>query len=56
MLTYLFLSKVSYIKTEYEVEGGYINIALLLRSKVKIPNHAIIELSIFPKKSFLRHC
>jgi len=56
MLTYLFLSKVYYIKTEYEVEGGYIDIALLPRINVKAPNHAIIELKYITKKSILTHC
>jgi hypothetical protein len=52
MLTYLFLSKVYYIKTEYEVEGGYIDIALLPRINVKAPNHAIIELKYISKEKF----
>ena len=52
MLTYLFLSKIYYIKTEYEVEGGYIDIALLPRINVKAPKHAIIELKYIPKEKF----
>ncbi len=52
MLTYLFLSKIYYIKTEYEVEGGYIDIALLPRINVKAPKHAIIELKYISKEKF----
>ena len=52
MLTYLFLSKIYYIKTEYEVEDGYIDIALLPRINVKAPNHAIIELKYISKEKF----
>ncbi len=41
-----------YVKSEYEVEGGYIDIALLPRINVKAPNHAIIELKYIPKELF----
>ena len=52
MLTYLYLSQIYYVKSEYEVEGGYIDIALLPRINVKAPNHAIIELKYIPKEQF----
>jgi hypothetical protein len=52
MLTWLHLSRMYYVKSEYEVEGGYIDIALLPRINVKAPNHAIIELKYIPKESF----
>ena len=52
MLNYLFMSQIYFVKSEYEVEGGYIDIALLPRVNVKAPNHAIIELKYIPKESF----
>ncbi len=52
MLTWLHLSRMYYVKSEYEVEGGYIDIALLPRINVNTPNHAIIELKYIPKDSY----
>jgi hypothetical protein len=52
MLTYLYLSQIYYVKSEYEVEGGYIDIALLPRINAKAPYHAIIELKYIPKEQF----
>ena len=52
MLNYLFMSQIYFVKSEYEVEGGYIDIALLPRVNVKAPNHAIIEPKYIPKESF----
>ncbi|MCK8824875.1 AAA family ATPase [Fuchsiella alkaliacetigena] len=54
MLSYLFLSRVYYVKSEYEVEDGYIDIALLERSGVKPEYEAIIELK-YLKKSEYQH-
>ena len=44
MLTWLFMSRIYLVKSEYEVEGGLIDIALLPRANVVAPRHAIIEL------------
>jgi hypothetical protein len=52
MLNYLYLSQIYFIKSEYEVEGGYIDIALLPRLNKKAPKHAIIELKYIPKEHF----
>ncbi len=52
LLTYCFLSKIYYVKSEYEVEGGYIDIALLPNDIVKAPYHAIIELKYCKKEGF----
>ncbi len=52
MLTWLHLSRMYYVKSEYEVEDGYIDIALLPRINVNTPNHAIIELKYIPKDNY----
>ena len=52
LLTWLHLGKMYYVKSEYEVEGGYIDIALLPRINVHPPKHAIIELKYIPKERF----
>ena len=52
MLTWLHLGRMYYVKSEYEVEGGYIDIALLPRINVHPPKHAIIELKYIPKERF----
>ncbi len=54
MLTWLHLSRMYYVKSEYEVDGGYIDIALLPRINVKAPYHAIIELKYISKENFTK--
>ncbi len=51
-LTYCLLSKMYYVKSEYEVEGGYIDIALLPNDVVKPSYYAIIELKYCKKEGF----
>ena len=51
-LSYLFLSKVYFVKSEYEVENGYIDIALLERSGVEPKYEAIIELKYIKKSDY----
>jgi hypothetical protein len=52
MLNYFYMSQLFFVKSEYEVQGGYIDIALLPRINVKAPNHAIIELKYIPKDNY----
>jgi Arc/MetJ family transcription regulator len=52
MLSYLMLSRVYYVKSEYEVEDGYIDIALLERSGVDPDYEAIIELKYIKKSEY----
>ncbi|WP_027339131.1 AAA family ATPase [Halonatronum saccharophilum] len=52
MLSYLMLSKVYYVKSEYEVEDGYIDIALLERSGIKPEYEGIIELKYIKKSEY----
>ena len=52
MLSYLMLSRVYYVKSEYEVEDGYIDIALLERSGVDPNYEAIIELKYIKKSEY----
>ena len=52
MLSYLMLSRVYYIKSEYEVEDGYIDIALLERSGIEPDYEAIIELKYIKKSEY----
>lgn len=54
MLTYLFLSKIYLVKTEYEVEEGFIDIALLPRANIKAPNYAIIEVKYLKKEKYTK--
>jgi len=51
-LTYCFLSKMYYVKSEYEVADGYIDIALLPNDIVKPPYHAIIELKYLKQEGY----
>lgn len=51
-LTYCFLSKIYLVKSEYEVEKGYIDIALLKQANVKPTYFAIIELKYISKKDY----
>ncbi|MBM7557231.1 ATP-binding protein [Halanaerobacter jeridensis] len=52
MLSYLMLSRVYYVKSEYEVEDGYIDIALLERSGIEPDYEAIIELKYIKKSDY----
>ncbi|MFP4288425.1 MAG: PD-(D/E)XK nuclease domain-containing protein [Bacteroidales bacterium] len=52
MLERLFLGKVYYIKTEYEAEGGYMDIALLPSINLKSYRYFIIELNYIVKEKF----
>jgi len=44
MLTYFMMSKIYYVKSEYEVKDGYIDIALLKRVNVDSKFQAIFEI------------
>lgn len=52
MLTYLMLSKLYYVKSEYEVESGYIDIALFARSSVSVEYEALIEVKYLSQKDY----
>jgi hypothetical protein len=52
MLSYLFLSRIYFVKSEYEVEEGFIDIALLPRINVKASKHALIELKYISKEKY----
>ncbi|GAA0178949.1 ATP-binding protein [Clostridium sediminicola] len=51
-LTYCFLSKIYLVKSEYEVENGYIDIALLKQVNVEPAYFAIFELKYISKKEY----
>lgn len=51
-LSYLFLSKIYLVKSEYEVENGYIDIALLKQPNVNPNYFAIIEFKYITKKQY----
>ena len=51
-LSYLFLSKIYLVKSEYEVENGYIDIALLKQANVDPNYFAIIEFKYITKKQY----
>ncbi len=52
MLTYLMLSKIYYVKSEYEVENGYLDILLLQRSGIPVDYEAILEVKYLKKKDY----
>ena len=52
MITYFMMSKIYYVKSEYEVEDGYIDIALLPRPAVNAPYNAIFEVKYLKKEGF----
>lgn len=52
MLSYLNLAKAYLIKSEYEVEDGYIDIALLNNHIFKLNYYGIIELKYITKKEY----
>lgn len=51
-LSYLFLSKIYLVKSGYEVENGYIDIALLKQPNVNPNYFAIIEFKYITKKQY----
>ncbi len=51
-LTYCFLSKIYLVKSEYEVEGGYIDIALLKQVNMEPTYFGIFELKYISKLQF----
>lgn len=51
-LSYLFLSKIYLVKSEYEVENGYIDIALIKQANVDPNYFAIIEFKYITKKQY----
>lgn len=51
-LSYCFLSKIYLVKSEYEVEDGYIDIALLKQPNVNPKYFAIFELKYISKKEY----
>ncbi|MCK8827035.1 ATP-binding protein [Natroniella acetigena] len=52
MLSYLMLSRVYYVKSEYEVEDGYIDIAFFERSGIEPNYEGLIELKYIKKSSY----
>jgi len=52
MIAYLNLAKAYLIKSEYEVENGYIDIALLNNYVIKPKYYGIIELKYITKKEY----
>jgi hypothetical protein len=55
MLSYFMLSKVYMVKSEYEVEDGYIDIALLKREPIEPDYFAIIEVKYIKKLEYEAH-
>lgn len=51
-LTYCFLSKIYLVKSEYEVESGYIDIALLKQANIEPTYFAIFELKYISKTEY----
>ena len=52
MLSYLMLSKMYYVKSEYEVEEGYIDIAFFERSGLDVNFEGLIELKYIKKSDY----
>jgi hypothetical protein len=52
MITYFMMSKIYYVKSEYEVEDGYIDIAILPRPGVDAPYNAIFEVKYLKKEGY----
>lgn len=55
MLSYLYLSKMYLVKSEYEVSGGYIDIALLKQVNINPKYFAIIELKYISKSDYEKY-
>ncbi|MCK4259837.1 MAG: AAA family ATPase [Halanaerobiales bacterium] len=51
-ITYLMLSKLYYVKSEYEANGGYIDIAFFSRNDKKEIYEGLIELKYIKKKDY----
>jgi len=52
MLTYLIQSKLYYVKSEYEVDGGYIDITLLKNPNINPKYQAIFEVKYIKKGDY----
>ncbi len=52
MITYFMMSRIYYVKSELEVDNGYIDIALLPRTAVKAPHYAVFEIKYIKKQAF----
>ena len=55
MLSYFMLSNVYMVKSEYEVESGYIDIALLRREPIEPDYFAIFEIKYIKKSEYKVH-
>ncbi|WP_342590195.1 AAA family ATPase [Clostridium muellerianum] len=53
-LTYCFLSKIYLVKSEYEVDNGYIDVALLKQANMEPTYFAIFELKYITKAEYER--
>ena len=52
MATYFMMSRIYYVKTEYEVEDGYIDIALLPRVGIEAAYYALFEVKYIKKEDY----
>lgn len=52
MATYFMMSRIYYVKTEYEVEDGYIDIALLPRPGINATYYAVFEIKYIKKEEY----
>ncbi len=52
MITYLMMSKIYYVKSEYEVNDGYLDIVLLPRVGAETKYNAIFEVKYIKKEEF----
>ena len=52
MLSYLTLSKIYYVKSEYEIKNGYIDILLLIRGQLELNYEALIEIKYIKKQDY----
>ncbi|NSW92525.1 MAG: AAA family ATPase [Firmicutes bacterium] len=55
MLSYFMLSNIYLVKSEYEVDGGYIDIALLKREPIDPAYFAIFEVKYIKKSEYEAH-
>ncbi len=54
MLTYFRLSNICIVKSEYEVKGGYVDIALLRRDS-KVKYEVLLEIKYIKKSDLEKH-
>jgi hypothetical protein len=52
MTTYFMMSRIYYVKNEYEVENGYIDIALLPRAGINAKYYAVFEVKYIKKEEY----